>query len=163
MSRFHLLHHTLEVPRGLFHAMHRFRVPLWSNHDFGCVQALYLVNDGSKHFDFLRDEACQLLWIALLQDLWDLRLWALMSASPSTSCFNFRMPAALDVFELLSLFSSGESSAFTFGGALRLRLPSLRDAPMAAWIAMLWVLRQPWPHHLCLFLFIGFFRWTLSL
>ena len=29
---------------------------------------------------------------------------------------------------------------------------------MAAQIALLWVLRQPWPHHLCLFLFIGFFR-----
>ena len=39
-----------------------------------------------------------------------------------------------------------------------MRLPSLRDAPMAAWIAMLPVLRQPWPHHLCLFLFVGFFR-----
>ena len=48
--------------------------PLWSNHDFGCVQALSLANNGSKHFDFLRDEACELLRIALLQDLRDLRL-----------------------------------------------------------------------------------------
>ena len=74
VSRFHLLHHALEVPRGLFHAMHRLRVPLWSNQDVGCVQALSLANDGSKHFDFLRGEACQLLRTALLQDLRDLRL-----------------------------------------------------------------------------------------
>ena len=74
VSRFHFLHHALKVPRGLFHAMHRFRVPPWSNHDFGCVQAPSFANDGSKHSDFLRDEACQLLRIALLQDLRDLRL-----------------------------------------------------------------------------------------
>ena len=35
-----------------------------------------------------------------------------------TSCFNFRMPGALDVFEPLSLVSSGGSSAFTWGFAL---------------------------------------------